>query len=287
MPTVVNICGPGRTGSTVLDLMLGNGEDTFSIGEAYALYWPWRHRHLKPVCSCGDPECAVWGDLLDVDQSDFYPLLFEKTGAKYIIDSSKYLPWVLENNIQAEKNGYSTINLLTWKHPVELSYSHWKRGRGDAFWKKRFVPYYTEFFDSKLPFVSVYAGGLVANPKGKIKEICENTGIQYFEGKEKFWETTHHYLNGSSNVLNQYKDKQPTKNLNSYSTEFEAIKENVYQDAQYDQRVCDIVASLEKNEVSKTQKDFEKTVPKEYPLWYYRESLLRYPRKMLAELNIR
>lgn len=53
MPTLISICGEGQSGSTMLDLMLGNGYDTFSCGEVYAWFRPWRTHHFRITCSCG------------------------------------------------------------------------------------------------------------------------------------------------------------------------------------------------------------------------------------------
>ena len=54
------VCGAARSGTTMLDLMLGNSDDAVSTGEIYAVYRPYRIHHRYPVCSCGDADCSAW-----------------------------------------------------------------------------------------------------------------------------------------------------------------------------------------------------------------------------------
>jgi hypothetical protein len=55
---VVYILGYGRSGSTLLDVLLGNARDIVSVGELDLLARDWDAR----VCSCGAPypECSFW-----------------------------------------------------------------------------------------------------------------------------------------------------------------------------------------------------------------------------------
>jgi hypothetical protein len=65
MNKVLYIAGYGRSGSTVLDVVLGNHADLVSVGEATYLVdeWDSSGRH----CACGRPyrECPFWNDLPD------------------------------------------------------------------------------------------------------------------------------------------------------------------------------------------------------------------------------
>lgn len=58
--TVLYILGRGRSGSTVVDAVLGNLISTFGTGE---LVEGLHRRYPEDVCSCGAvlPECPVWG----------------------------------------------------------------------------------------------------------------------------------------------------------------------------------------------------------------------------------
>lgn len=59
LPRVVYIVGEGRSGSTVLDLVLGQIDGWFSCGE---LWYLWHN----DVCGCGERvfDCAVWGPVV-------------------------------------------------------------------------------------------------------------------------------------------------------------------------------------------------------------------------------
>jgi len=61
--TVVYIAGQGRSGSTLLDLMLGRLDGWFSMGE-FRLFWHAVRDHYQ--CGCGEEvaECPVWSDVL-------------------------------------------------------------------------------------------------------------------------------------------------------------------------------------------------------------------------------
>ena len=60
---VIFVGGTSFSGSTFLDMMLANGEEGFSAGEVYALFYPYRPGHINPQCCCGDPSCTIWKDI--------------------------------------------------------------------------------------------------------------------------------------------------------------------------------------------------------------------------------
>src|SRR5688572_30069976 len=99
MATVVFICGPGRSGTTMVDVMLGHepGRDIdrcFSCGEVYAWFRPYRSHHKQIVCSCCDGLCDVWLQLMNQPESLFHAGVVKTLGVEFVIDSSKELRWV-------------------------------------------------------------------------------------------------------------------------------------------------------------------------------------------------
>ena len=94
--TLINICGSERSGSTMLDLIIGNDPAAFSCGEIYALYRPWRKHHFTPVCGCGE-ECEYLSEFKQIREDQFHNLLFETFGFSWVVDSSKDLNWVIDN----------------------------------------------------------------------------------------------------------------------------------------------------------------------------------------------
>jgi len=61
---VVYILSTGRSGSTLLDLLLGSSENTWTLGEAQIL--PWELCENRRPCGCGTPvaECDFWSEIL-------------------------------------------------------------------------------------------------------------------------------------------------------------------------------------------------------------------------------
>ena len=60
---VVFVIGAGRSGSTLLDMLLGEIPGFFSVGELPAI---WQRASHTNQCGCGSPllECPVWGQIL-------------------------------------------------------------------------------------------------------------------------------------------------------------------------------------------------------------------------------
>lgn len=60
---IVAISGSGRSGSTLLGLVLAQSEGTFNLGQLRHLWGAWRE---NAECSCGQPlqSCAVYGELV-------------------------------------------------------------------------------------------------------------------------------------------------------------------------------------------------------------------------------
>jgi hypothetical protein len=174
--TLINVCGATRSGTTMLDLMLGNAPDAFSCGEVYAWFRPWKMHHFGLECRCGENPCPIWESIKNVPENQFHAIVFRELGVKFVIDSSKELCWLIDTQKWAVANGIKVFKLLLWQNPINLAYSHWKRDRGLADWRSEFVKYYTKFFETGLPFRSVCCDDLVSNPQGKLEEICAAGG---------------------------------------------------------------------------------------------------------------
>ena len=284
MLTLVNVCGAGRSGTTVIDLMLGNASDAFSCGEVYAWFRPWRRHHFRIVCSCLKDPCPVWETIKNLPEKVFHREVFKQLNVNFVIDSSKELSWVIDANRWAGENRIRTINLVMWKNPISLAYSHWKRGRGLEGWRNTFLDWYKQFFQVGLPFISVYYNDLAANPSGKLKEICRKIGMEYFEGKERFWEKQHHHLFGSLGVRNQITSNnvREVKSSEDFHPEFITHLNPLRATIESDIAVQKIMEKLKASEVSllnglsyndNTQKN------KVYPMWYYLNKFKRVYKK--------
>ena len=127
---VVFITGIGRSGSTLLDLMPGNGENAFSAGELYALFRSFRPHHLLPDgCFCGESGCSFWKQIKERGESNVYPNLFTHAGVCTLVDSSKHPLWLADQYQHGMGRTYQIIPVIIYKSPIESGYSLHKRGR--------------------------------------------------------------------------------------------------------------------------------------------------------------
>lgn len=274
MAALVNVCGTTRSGTTMLDLMLGNTPDAFSCGEVYAWFRPWRKHHFRIECRCGQRPCPIWERIKDVRESRFHATVAEKLHVNYVIDSSKELCWLIDTQEWGVANGFKVFKLLLWKNPIDLAYSNWKRGTGLTGWRHEFVTYYNKFFQTGLPFRSVYFNDLVSDPQRKLSEICAAVGMPYFDGKERFWEKQHHHLFGSHGTYKQVVAKTSTiRASETFPPEFEAHIETLSRQIADDPEVQHILETLQQAEISSNgsfrTEDPSLLADKPYPIWYY------------------
>lgn len=124
VPTVLYVVGKGRSGSTLLDRLLGQLDGFFSTGELSRL-WDWGVVRGYP-CSCGRSvwECAVWGevlDRLDVDPTDG-PRLAELT--RWALAWPR-LPVLLASDDASRRNSrlrsYATVAADLYRAIVEVT----------------------------------------------------------------------------------------------------------------------------------------------------------------------
>lgn len=196
---VIFIGGTSHSGSTMLDMMLGNDEHGFSVGELYALFYPYRPHHFKPQCGCGNPRCKIWQEIKKIDKHTVYEYLFKMfPEVFFIVDSSKDPWWIKEQLEVLKSKNIHTYILLIWKRPEAFAYSMLKRGKKN--WLKFWINYHKLFFTLFPNFIPVSYESLVQNPSKELKRICNLIGIEYFKGKEFFWQKTHHVLFGSLSV---------------------------------------------------------------------------------------
>jgi hypothetical protein len=93
MSTVLYVGGLGRSGSTLLDRMLGRLEDVWSVGELVHL-WE-RGLHQNNRCGCGErfADCAFWGRVGEVAFGGWDTLdVAEVLALKASVDRNRYVP---------------------------------------------------------------------------------------------------------------------------------------------------------------------------------------------------
>ena len=224
--TLINVCGASFSGTTMLDLMLGNSDDAASCGEVGSWFRPKRHDRVAIRCYCGADPCPRWEPFGDVPRGRFHREAFDRWGVRYLSDSTKTLSWILDSNRWGYTQGIRVANVLIWKQPEAHAYSHWKRRTPLPDARRRFVRYHTRFLGLGIQFVAVNYERLVRSPGPVLAEICRAVGMPYSPGREEFWKRRHHNLFGSVGTANQVGREQgqirpsedfPAAFLNAYA----------------------------------------------------------------------
>ncbi len=216
---IIFIGSASRSGSTLLDMILGNDPNGFSLGEVYAHHLPWRDNHFNSICTCGDNECDIRKSLNTLRPSTLYSSIFESMKKSFIVDSSKVIFWILRGNRLAKKKGFDAINILIYKDPLSLAFSHFKRGEPIKI--SHYYDYYSQFFETEMPFISVNYNEFVNESPNSLKTICEYCDIPFFPKKINFWEAEQHHYFGSSSVRRTKRENNPKlRKSDVYPNEF-------------------------------------------------------------------
>lgn len=251
------ITGTGRNGSTLLDMMLGNGPHGFSGGEMHALFRPWRPHHLlgSDTCFCNDQNCDFWKSIKQEGERKVYKNIFDRLDEKeYIVDSSKNPLWISDQLKYNKDNDYDLIPIIIFKTPLEYAYSRFKRDRLDD-WKRLWIENHLRIFEVLDDFVTVKYQELAKNPEKKLRSLCNQVGVNYFEGKEKFWNNnTKHFLFGSettkrSEELIYYDEQYNEQKLNQ-------LKDKIDMDNEMINQILDVLEGYEVD--SNDEKNYEK-----------------------------
>jgi hypothetical protein len=288
MPTIVTICGTDRSGSTMLDLILGNSQDAFSCGEVSAWFRPYRKHHLNLVCPCNQNPCPIWSRIKNVPERKFHATVVNELGVNFVIDSSKDICWVTDIQKWAIISKLKVQNIVIWKSPIELAYSYWKRGQSITYWRKQFLGYYQKIIQIGIPFWAINYDEFVNDPSRKIQETCQVIGMPYFNEKERFWEKEHHHLFGSTGVQRQLeRGISSIKPRKTYPDGFKAQIDFLEKQLESDKEIGSILEILRRNDVHSFRQECNESCPvsprKVYPLWYYRKQIQRKFRRYFME----
>jgi hypothetical protein len=203
MPKLVTICGESYSGTTMLELMLGHSARAFSCGEVAYWYRPVTQSHRRLDCGCGADPCGAWEQLRDIPAQRFHAELCRRLDVDLVTDSSKRLSWVVDVNRWAAVGRIDVVNLAIWKSPLAHLYSHWKRGKPLSNAMRRYRRYYARLLSWGAPLMTVSYDRLTASPAAELAAVCQRIGIDYFPGKESFWNAQLHPLYGNRRTQSQ------------------------------------------------------------------------------------
>ena len=287
MSKLVMVCGTSRSGSTMLDVMLGSSPNAFSCGEVTAWFRPFRRHHRRIDCPCGEEPCPVWDLLKRLPEREFHAEAASRMGVDFVIDSSKDLCWLIDAQRWAHVRGLTTNTIVIWKDPVELAHSFWKRGQNLDEWRRHFVPYHRRIFDLGLPVVAVPLSRLTADPADTLAKVCRAIGMEYVPSQERFWEKKHHHLFGSGGVRRQIATgRSSIRSSGELGADFEPHREPLNRRIAKDTEVQDILRRLDAASVfgpGGVRAEPGSPLRRPYPLWYYLETMRRMGRRYVPE----
>lgn len=198
---VIFVNGTRYSGSTFFHLAVANAPAGFAIGEVMYLFHPTEqdHRRLNFTCNCGDPTCVFWDRIKQKGEEHLYEAIFESDPSiDFIVDSSKNVIWFEKQSERLARQGIEAYHLAIWKTAREFSYSLYKRDQPSiaAALKEWSVTYRKQysFIDA---WRSVRYARYIQDQPAVLKDVCDYTGIPFFEGKERYWEKSQHSLGGN------------------------------------------------------------------------------------------
>lgn len=273
MKRVVFVNGTARCGSTLVDLILGNDPRGFSLGEVSSWFRPWRTTHFDIKCGCGIYPCPVWEELKEADERDLYSTLLGRPDVDFVVDSSKRLTWIIDQNIRLMSEGrYRVFNLFLYKDPVSLHHSRWKRGDTDVRRTAREYHYYERAIEARVPFVSMNYDWLISHLDVGVRRVCDLFGLGHRDGRERFWEKQHHHLWGSFGPRKQLFAENPSIYREEFGEDYRRLipeYERVFGGDRDLQRVLEILRARDVQNLE-TYPALERSRVRR-PLFYYRQ----------------
>ncbi|MCM2285988.1 MAG: hypothetical protein NDI81_14475 [Desulfobacula sp.] len=250
MKKVLFIGGSSFSGSTMLDMMLANSPDGFSVGEIQALFRPYRPHHFSPVCGCGNPECDLWKKVLASGEKRLYQTIFnEFPEISFIVDSSKNPWWINRQTSLLEQQGIMVYHLLIYKEPGDFAHSMVKRGRKT--WKRAWKNYYRLYLSLIENFIPVPYKDLAQKPAETISSICLSCGLEFHQDREKFWEKQHHTLFGNDSAkIHLYSEKNKNYHVASSRLPHQDTVEGRHQSIYYDNKIFEKLPDDVKQEIT-------------------------------------
>jgi len=211
---LIHICGTGRSGSTVMDLIIGSIDNSISLGEINAYYYPYRNHHLQAICSCGDKNCMRLEEVKKFSRENVHFKLLEHDSIANLVDSSKSLLWIYENiNILKFKN-IDIYNIVLIKNFKSYAHSIWKRGGSIDLAYKKYLNYYKNLIDSGIKYCLINQSDLIFQKHDVSKKVSDFIGLSLKEEYFNFWNFEHHYFFGSPSAKNQISNKSIQDNSN-------------------------------------------------------------------------
>lgn len=204
--TVIQICGAGHSGSTLLGLLLGSHSSAFYLGEAKKARFvgdpnkPARKRGCK---FCGDA-CPVWGDYRWDDDRVLYEWAAAQTGATTLVDSTKGLGWLQKRAAEVDEAGHRRVVLFLTRDGRAVINSRLRKypdrdldAQIDQ-WVEQIEATEAYVAAQSVPTMRVQYEALATDPTGVLTQICEVVGVPFEPSMLAYESHEHHVLGGNN-----------------------------------------------------------------------------------------
>lgn len=209
MAKILYIGGYGRSGSTILALLLACSENVFSVGEVGAIHRAFRE---KRSCTCGEAlsDCPFWGEVVQrkpdqpsedlskrsVDVRVAINHAFQKSDADVLVDSTKTSYRNAFRPLKLHRAGYQVYfvhlvrdigdvirsSLKGRNSTIESEHSrqeHFVRSRVLLSWTIANLAAMTYRLVPKIKYIPLDYEELVRDPIRAINRIEELTGVDF------------------------------------------------------------------------------------------------------------
>lgn len=205
---IIGILGPDHGGSTMLGAMIGSSRTWAAhphVGEfhAFATDIP---AAKQRKCAFGDAPCAVWAGF-DKSHPKPHHHFMDLHGCSTLVDSSKNTTW-----FDAVPADIAMDFVYVWRDPAAIHHSYQKRfapWEAELRYARQIVSVQSDLRWLKkreATFVAVSLESLLRKPAEGLRKLCEELRLDYFPGKEEFWNFEHHHFAGARSVKQALRD---------------------------------------------------------------------------------
>ena len=199
---IVFVLSPGRSGSSLLDLILGSHSKCTSLGEFWVVNEDIQRDHTCQFCA---DDCSLWEKFENVcSPPRFHEAAFEAFDTHLLIDSSKNETWLEEarHNTDAEIK----VIRLTRRALPSLGRSKRKAKSLSDFYIQKWVRRNLELnqYVDTLPKDTVkwvQYEDLCTDTGAVIEDICRFIGMDYEPAMLEYWKHPHHVIRANGVTL--------------------------------------------------------------------------------------
>ena len=228
--------GSGRSGTTLVNMVLGGHPRGAALGEVKSL--PARLAGPDPTpCRSCDDDCHVWsrdfaeglvrrhwpghggaGDriarhplarrarrTLGLRPDNLFDAVFRRSGADVLFDSSKGADWVEGRMGEVRRDGVATPFFVFVTRDGRAVLHSFRRRQPDVpaqvqidRWTRQMAQF-ERIYDRMPPSqrLRVSYEALTRDPEGQTRRICDALGLDYDPAMLRYWEHEHHALGGN------------------------------------------------------------------------------------------